>query len=165
MDMHIRPLAHDDMPAIVQLSLLAWEPVFRSFEQVLGRRIFARLYSDWRRSQQEVVEKYCLENKETLTWVAEAQGKVAGFIVYTLNNHENGQEHTAEVDLLAVHPDYQNHGLGTALNNFALEKMREAGIQLTVVGTGGDPGHAPARRTYEKAGYTALPLVRYYQNL
>jgi GNAT superfamily N-acetyltransferase len=69
------------------------------------------------------------------------------------------------VDLLAVHPDYQNHGIGTDLNNFVLGKMREAGMKLAVVGTGGDPGHAPARRSYEKAGYTGLPLVRYYKDL
>jgi hypothetical protein len=29
----------------------------------------------------------------------------------------------------------------------------------------GASGHAPARRSYEKAGYTALPIVRYYQDL
>jgi GNAT superfamily N-acetyltransferase len=69
------------------------------------------------------------------------------------------------VDLLAVHPDYQNEGIGTELNNFALGKMRAAGMKLAVVGTGGDPGHAPARRSYEKAGYTGLPLVRYYKDL
>jgi len=67
--------------------------------------------------------------------------------------------------LLAVHPEYQNSGIGTELNTFALQKMKEGGMKLAVVGTGGDPGHAPARRSYEKAGYTALPLVRYYKDL
>ncbi|MET7508731.1 hypothetical protein [Streptomyces albidoflavus] len=43
--------------------------------------------------------------------------------------------------------------------------MKGAGVRLVSIWTGGDPGHAPARRTYEKAGYTALPLVRYYQAL
>ncbi|PVC90671.1 GNAT family acetyltransferase [Streptomyces sp. CS090A] len=43
--------------------------------------------------------------------------------------------------------------------------MKEAGVTLASIWTGGDPGHAPARRTYEKAGYTALPLVRYYKAL
>ena len=38
-------------------------------------------------------------------------------------------------------------------------------MTLAVVGTGGDPGHAPARRSYEKAGYTGLPLMRYYRPL
>ena len=36
-------------------------------------------------------------------------------------------------------------------------------MDLAVAATGGDPGHAPARRSYEKSGYTALPLVRFYR--
>jgi GNAT superfamily N-acetyltransferase len=62
-------------------------------------------------------------------------------------------------------PDYQNDGIGTALNEYAIDKMREAGMRLAVVETGGDESHAPARRSYEKAGYTGLPLVRTYQKL
>jgi hypothetical protein len=31
--------------------------------------------------------------------------------------------------------------------------------------TGGDPGHAPARRLYGSAGFTCLPLVNYYRLL
>ena len=34
-----------------------------------------------------------------------------------------------------------------------------------VVETGGDPGHAAARRTYEKAGLVLLPIARYFKNL
>src|SRR5205807_189665 len=83
---------------------------------------------------------------KTLVWVAEAHGMMTGFIAYTLNSMENGQENTGEVELLAVHPDYQNHGIGTELNQFALEKMKESGMKLAIVATGGDPGHAPARR-------------------
>lgn len=165
MNLHIRPFSPDDMEDVVQLSLLAWTPVFHSFEQVLSPKTYSLIYPDWRKTQREVVEKYCQENKKTFTWVAELEGRVTGFITYTLDSQENGQENTGEVDLLAVHPDYQNHGIGTALNNFALEKMKEGGMKLAIVGTGGDPGHAPARRTYEKAGYTALPVVRYYQDL
>jgi hypothetical protein len=43
--------------------------------------------------------------------------------------------------------------------------MKQKGALLAVVGTGGDPSHAPARASYEKAGYTPLPLVRYYKDL
>jgi len=38
-------------------------------------------------------------------------------------------------------------------------------MKLAVVSTGGDESHVPARRSYEKAGYTALPLVKYYRDL
>lgn len=165
MNLQIRSLSHDDIEDVVHLSLLAWEPVFRSFEQVLGTKIYTLNYPDWRKTQRQVVEKYCKEGGKTFVWVAELQERVVGFIAYTLHSQENGQDNTGEVDLLAVHPDYQNRGIGTALNNIALEKMKERGMKLAVVATGGDPGHAPARRSYQKAGYTALPLVRYYKHL
>jgi ribosomal protein S18 acetylase RimI-like enzyme len=64
-----------------------------------------------------------------------------------------------------VHPDYQNRGIGTSLNTFALARMKASGMVLADLHTGGDPGHAPARKAYEKAGYTALPLVHYYKDL
>jgi hypothetical protein len=34
-----------------------------------------------------------------------------------------------------------------------------------MVETGGDPGHAAARATYERAGFAALPVVRYFKEL
>jgi hypothetical protein len=34
-----------------------------------------------------------------------------------------------------------------------------------MVETGGDPGHAAARRTYEKVGYVHLPIARYFKKL
>ena len=161
MDLSIRPISNDDIEDVVQLSLLAWEPVFSSFKQVLGSRIYSLIYPDWLRQQREGVETVCRDVEKYFVWVAELDSTVTGFIAYRLNLEEK----TGEVELLAVHPSYQNRGIGTALNNFALAKMKESGIKLAVVGTGGDQGHAPARRSYEKVGYTPLPLVRYYQAL
>ncbi|MGO9959436.1 MAG: GNAT family N-acetyltransferase [Solirubrobacteraceae bacterium] len=34
-----------------------------------------------------------------------------------------------------------------------------------MVKTGGDPGDAAARATYERAGLTPLPVVRYFESL
>ena len=161
MNLHIRPLHPDDMEEVVKLSLLAWSPVFDSFQQVLGSAIYTKIYPDWRASQREVVEMICKDREKYIAWVAELDGKIAGFIAYDLNI----KDRVGEVQLLAVHPEYQNGGIGTELNNFVLGKMKESGMRLAVVGTGGDPGHAPARRSYEKAGYTPLPLVRYYKDL
>jgi GNAT superfamily N-acetyltransferase len=138
----------------------AWAPVFQSFEHVLGPEIFLRIYPDWQPMQRQVVLDFC-SRASTSTWVAEIDGVIAGFIVTTCDDTQL----VGEIELLAVHPDFQNDGIGTALNEFALDKLKEAGMTLAVVGTGGDPGHAPARRSYEKAGYTPLPLVRYYKTL
>jgi hypothetical protein len=47
----------------------------------------------------------------------------------------------------------------------AVGEISKLGIPLAEIGTGGGPGHAAARRVYEKAGFTALPLVGYYKAL
>lgn len=161
MNVDIRPFRIDEIEAVVALSLSAWAPVFESFEQILGSTIYRRIYPDWQASQRATVEMICGDIDKNTTLVADIDGRIAGFIVYALNSADK----TGEVELLAVHPDYQNDGIGTELNNVALDAMQQGGMRLAVVGTGGDPGHAPARRSYEKAGYTALPLVRYYKAL
>jgi GNAT superfamily N-acetyltransferase len=161
MDLQIRPGQNEDIEELVRLSLLAWEPVFDSFRQVLGPIIFLLIYPDWQRIQRETVETFCAAREDRALVVAEVDGRVAGFLVYELRPKDK----VGEIQLLAVHPDFQNQGIGTELNLVALAKMKESGMKLAEVGTGGDPGHAPARRSYEKAGFTALPLVRYYKDL
>jgi GNAT superfamily N-acetyltransferase len=157
MDVAIRPVRDGDIEDLVELAVLAWEPVFRSFEQVLGANIYTLLFPDWRKRQRDAVERVCAEDDKFSVWVADVDGVVAGFIA----NELDLAEQTGRVELLAVQPDYQNRGIGTELNTFALNKLKESAMRLANVGTGGDPGHAPARRSYEKAGYTPLPLVRY----
>ena len=161
MNLQIRPYSERDLEVIVELSLMAWEPVFTAWQEILGPKLYPlAIYPDWRKSQQEVVERACKD--ETInTWVAIVDESVVGFVAYELDEKSK----TGEIRLIAVHHEHQNHGIGTELNTFALQKLKDGGMKLAVVGTGGDEGHAPARRSYEKAGYTALPLVRYYKDL
>ena len=161
MNLQIRLMQAGDLDDIVALSLLAWEPVFESFENVLGPQIYPIIYPDWRKSQQEGVEAVCKDTEKMHILVAELGGVVVGYVAYELQKEDK----TGEVMLLAVHPDNQNDGIGTELNTTVLAEMKRNGMNLAVVGTGGDEGHAPARKSYEKAGYTALPLVRYYKDL
>jgi len=70
-----------------------------------------------------------------------------------------------EVSMLAVDPDAQLGGLGTALTEFATDRLRGAGMAVAMIDSGGDPGHAPARRVHEKAGDTLLPVARYFRAL
>ncbi len=159
MKLYIRRFDNNDMAAVVELSLLAWEPVFDVWKQILGPTLYPiAIYPNWRKSQRAKVEERC-SDKNSVTWVAEVSGNVAGFVAYGVCG-ERGV-----IQMVAVHPEYQKHGIGTELTRFALEKMKEAGAKLVEVGTGGDDGHAPARKTYEKAGFTALPLVKYYKEL
>ena len=43
--------------------------------------------------------------------------------------------------------------------------MKDAGMAIAMVETGGDRGHAPARQTYEKVGFEVWPVARYFKPL
>jgi ribosomal protein S18 acetylase RimI-like enzyme len=157
----IRPLEERDVAAVVDLSLRAWAPVFASLERVLGSAVFRRMHTDWREDQQRAVEEVCA-SQDTRVWVAEENGKIVGFVATKVFDAEIRM---GEITMLAVDPDHQTGGIGTALTEFALDSLQEEGMGIAMVETGGDPGHAPARRTYERAGFTLLPVARYFKNL
>ncbi len=69
------------------------------------------------------------------------------------------------IDIIGVDPDYQRRGISARLMKFASEHMRSRGMDIAVVEAGGDPGHAPARAAYEAAGFTLLPIARYFRLL
>ncbi|MCW3060062.1 MAG: Acetyltransferase family [Capsulimonas sp.] len=158
---NIRRVRPEDKAALLELSLLAWEPIFTSFEQILGSDIGSIVCPEWRSRQHIEIAAICDEPENTFVWVAEREERAVGFVSCALKPVEE----TGEVQYLAVHPDHQNIGIGASLNKVALQKMQEMGMKIAVVSTGGDPSHAPARRAYEKSGYVGLPLVRYYKKL
>jgi hypothetical protein len=43
--------------------------------------------------------------------------------------------------------------------------LREQGMAVVFIGTGGDPGHAPARDLYESLGYRPFPSAQYFRVL
>ncbi len=156
----IRPFNPADSQAVGDLSVRAWEPFFASFKKLVGPTLDKLLHPAGVEAQRKLSEETCRDSKYS-TWVAEVDSQVAGFICLTFDRKEK----IGEVYLLAVDPMFSGKGVGASLNNFALQEMREAGMRVAKVGTGGDPSHEPARRSYEKAGYVPVPVVHYFQDL
>jgi ribosomal protein S18 acetylase RimI-like enzyme len=159
----IRDLADADLEKVVALSLRAWAPVLDSMRRVLGDAVYLHLYPDWQSIQARAVEQVCREAAGT--WVADVGGTPVGFVAVVHHGPADDEPCSGEIEMIAVDPQHQRRGVGKQLIDHALDQMRRAGLRLAVVATGGDPGHAPARAAYENAGFTALPLVRYYQAL
>ncbi|MGH3144571.1 MAG: GNAT family N-acetyltransferase, partial [Rubrobacter sp.] len=118
----IRLFDDRDADAVIGLSLRAWAPVFASLERVLGSAIFRRQHPDWRVDQRRAVEEVCATKKGRV-WVAEVDGSVVGFVAVELHSPERNM---GEVYMLAVDPDHQGGGIGTALTEFALERLKDA---------------------------------------
>lgn len=149
-----------DEETVVRLSLRAWVPVFVSMEEALGSELFGRLRGDWRAGQEKAV-RGVLADPAQRVWVAAAEAEPVGFVAATL--HADGI--VGEICMLAVDPGAQDRGVGAALTEVATEWLRTSGMQVAMIDTGGDAGHAPARRVYDKADYTALPVARYFKAL
>ncbi len=123
--------------------------------------VYEQLYPEgWRESQRQAVEAV-LAAKKTRVWVAKVGTNTVGFVAVDLHPESS----MGEIYMLAVDPDYQGGGIGTALTEFALAWIKDAGMAVAMVETGGDPGHAAARRTYEKVGYVHMPIARYFKKL
>ena len=160
MPLQLRPVEARDVEAVVALALRAWAPVHASMAAVLGERLNARIYPDWAAEQEAGVRAACTDPGVEVT-VAVDGTEVLGFVAVVVSLADG----SGEIDMIAVDPAAQRTGVGRALTEHTVDRLRTAGCTLAVVATGGDPGHAPARALYEAAGFTGLPLVRYYRTL
>jgi ribosomal protein S18 acetylase RimI-like enzyme len=156
MTFEIRPMRADDIDAIASLSLRAWAPVFDSLRATMGVRLFDYFYhGDWRTYQDADVRRACGAHR---VLVAEREGEVLGFTAIDVSDGRT----EGEIYMLAVDPSAQRLGVGAALTTAAVDVIRDAGFAIAMVGTGGDPGHAAARATYRKAGFTPVPSEHLY---
>ena len=159
--MRIEPYEDSQLDSIKSLSLRAWSPVFDSIQKVMDIDVYRSFYPDsWRVSQLHAVESVCT-TADIKVWVAIDCDSTVGFVAVKLY-YSDGM---GEIYMIAVDPDYQRQGIGSALIEFALLWMKEKGMSVAMVETGGDEGHAPARYTYEKVGFGLLPIARYFKKL
>ncbi len=145
--------------AAAEIGVRAWVPIRKEFRKILGDDIYEPMFENW----QDTKRTWIIKGLEAgHGYVALIDGKVVGFIYYFVDEKRK----VGIIDGEAVEPEYSGRGIGTMLCNYALNKMREEGLLRATVGTGSDPGHEAARRTYEKCGFEKfLPSVEYYMNL
>lgn len=158
--MKIEPYDDSHLEAIERLSLRAWEPVFESIENTMDPDVYREHFPDWRESQRTAVRAACTD-PDVQVWVAIEGDQVVGFSALKLHT----EDRMGEIYMIAVDPDHQRQGFATALTQRSLAWLKEAGMTTAMVETGGDPGHAPARRAYESVGFRVFPVARYFKAL
>ena len=161
-DLVIRSLEPDDVETLAEIAVTAWEQSYAYYRERMGDDLFETVYPDWRASKADQIRQACADESRTTVRVAELDGRVSGFVTF----FTRGEPPIGEIGNNAVHPDAQGRGIGTALYRHTFDRLRERGVTCVTVATGCDPGHAPARHTYEKVGFdVSLPTVRYYREL
>jgi GNAT superfamily N-acetyltransferase len=158
----IRPCGARDIAALQEIRALAFRPVFASLRALLGRKIAGFAFAAAEAEQAKLLDDACATGGRSRVIVAELGGHPVGFVAMSFDRAKR----VGEIGLNAVHPECAGRGIGTALYRFALGEMRKAGMRVAAVATGGDAGHAPARRAYEKAGFgPAIPTLWLYRTL
>jgi GNAT superfamily N-acetyltransferase len=158
----IRDYESGDRDAVVELSLRAWSPVFRSVNDILGPELATLLHgADWRAYQASDV-RATLSSASNRAWIAEIGDEIVGFASATIIDQER---RLGEITMVAVDPSAQENGVGGAVTEHATAWLRDRGMLVAMIATGADPGHAPARRVYERLGFRQLPSAQYFRAL
>lgn len=154
--LHIRRALQSDEAPLEAIRAAAFAPVFASFRSILGTEIYERAQRHEDEAQAGLLSSLFAQSSEWELFVAENGGELVGFVSLNLNR----ERLVGEIGLNAVHPKHAGKGYGTTLYEFAVERMKQAGMKVATVATGGDPSHAPARRAYAKAGFSVeIPSV------
>lgn len=145
----IRPYEEADYRRVLDVCIAAFEPIHKGFEAVLGPRVFALQYGDWKEQYAKTLGRVSARDRKCRVYVAELDGEIAGFVFALLDKDRK----CGEIGLNAVDPHYQGQGIATAMYQFALDDLKRRGAEIASVGTGGDAAHAPARKAYDAVGF------------
>lgn len=156
----IQPYFDDQRAAVLELSVRAWSSVFPLTRTAVPAFVYDSFYPHGWEARQVADLATVLDDEPNNVDVA-LDGAVVGWVCTRLHP----EDRMAEVYVLAVDPDHQRRGVGTALMDHALQRSRVAGMNMVMVETGDDPGHAPARVSYEAVGFERWPVARYFKRL
>ena len=160
-ELTIGPVQPDEMDAVCAIAKEAWEPIHDAMIDALGHDLHNKLSPDWKAAKAEQIRKQFEASPEWVLAVRDGE-TIAGFVTFAVDPGKS----LGTIRNNAVHTDYQGKGIGTAMYEHVLAGFREAGLKYASVSTGLDPGHAPARSAYEKAGFNLRQeAVTYYKQL
>jgi ribosomal protein S18 acetylase RimI-like enzyme len=160
--LQIRNATRDDAHRLDEVRREAFAPIFNSFRALLGVDMYDLSDAPDDEGQARYLISLLAPGSGWDVYVAETTGLVVGFVAIQLRRDSA----VGEIGLNAVHPEWAGSGVGTAMYEFALGRMREAGMRVSTVATGADSSHEAARRAYEKAGFmVGIPSIRLYQTL
>ena len=105
--------------------------------------------------------RYFLRMPASTTLVAEADGKIRGFVIADCFRQRRTARAMGRIITIDVVPEVQHAGTGTMLLTAAEDELRQAGCDSVTLEVAVD--NAPALGFYKKHGYSVLKVLpRYY---
>ena len=160
---HLRSFVPSDLETLQRIRARAFHPIFESFRRSLGETIFNMQNPNADQKQADELRSLCEDQSSNEVFVLTHNDSTVGFVSISV---EKGNPSQGSIGLNAVDPEFQGRGAGAMMYTFALNKLKERGVRLAGVGTGLDSAHEPARKAYERAGFSAsISYVAMFQLL
>ena len=138
MTIDIRPVNQSDKPSIMQI--LRNTPEFKLSEVVVAEEVIDSYLGDPCRSGYYIL-------------IAELDSAIAGYICFGPTPLTEG---TWDIYWMAVAPEKQRQGIGSALLESAEKDIREANGRLAIIETSSTPAYAKTRRFHIRHGYEII---------
>ena len=156
--LQIVPAREAHIEDCVNIALKLWTIIHDSYISCIGDEIHDLTHAGW---QDALRVNIANQLRRVGSLVALLDGKVVGFCGCRTVNGKIGV-----ISYNGVDPDYRGRGIARYLYETVFDSFRAQDIRYAQVFTGGENGHAPARRAYEKAGYDHKILnATYYKIL
>ena len=156
MDVKIRHASASDKERVSEIAKDAWRDIFEGFREQLGEEIYNTVYAGDPLEKKAAAVRDSLD--EGMCFVAEYDGEVVGFATYVIN----GKVGMLSNNAVAL----RGHGIAGLLHERVFQEFKSHGCTVAGVTTGLDAAHAPARRAYEKDGFTnSVETVMYYKKI
>lgn len=143
----VRAATADDLPAIYEINRMGWDGV--CIAEAVEQRHGVVGGTGWRERKAGEVDEACKQHLDRVI-VAEAEGVLVGYATSFFNESDR----VGEVANNAVHPNWRNRGVATALIGEVIHGLvREGATMLRVTTLERD---LPAQRVYEKLGFREI---------
>jgi len=162
-DVSIVQTTEDHTEAVRNIVIEGWKPIRKAQKALIGEKAYNAMFTNWEENKAKSVTVCAFGGKPGhCCFSAISDGRVAGVITA---HFSNDTVPFMEIGNNSVSAEFAGRGIGSSMYRFILGEAKKRGCKYASVGTGLDDGHAPARRAYEKAGFsrdTAIETINYF---
>ncbi len=133
----VRKMADEDLPQVNEIS-----------HSLFGKE----RVSTW----PQAVEAHWKRHRPTLSFVAEADGHVVGFLLGGIRRARRMMPLAGWIDIMGIHPDYQRKGIGRRLVEAFSEECKKSSAVISVAIKKNDK---PLRKFFNKMGFRDSDLI------